>query len=288
MQPRRVEWVGWVLGATLTAAGAGARGDVVETRMLEESVPVERAPRVVVENVLGSIRVTPHERATVEMSATETIRADSQSDLERARAEMALRTERDGNEIAFRVRDDDDDDCNCRWNGWHDYVVEYDIELHVPEDASLDLSTVNDGEIIAEGVHGDFDVANVNGAVRLRGLRGTGSATTVNGPLDVTFDRAPAGATAFKTVNGRIEVAFPSDLSADLAFKTMHGEIWTDFDAEPLAVAPTTETSRAGTRFVIRADQRSMVRIGTGGPTHSFETLNGDIEIVGAQRQTGD
>jgi DUF4097 and DUF4098 domain-containing protein YvlB len=98
------------------------------------------------------------------------------------------------------------------------------------------------------------------------------------------FERAPAAATAFKTVNGRIDVAFPSDLSADLAFKTMHGEIWTDFDVEPLAVAPTTEGKREGTRYVFRSDQRSMVRVGRGGPTHSFETLNGDIEVVGAQR----
>ena len=272
-----------VFGAALTAAAGVAPADVVEERMLEESVPVAGAPRVVVENVFGSIRVIAHDRASVDMAATETIRADTQADLERARAEMFLRTERDGDEIAFRV-DDEDDHCDCRWRRWDDYVVEYDIEVRVPEGASLDLSTVNKGEILVEGVHGDFEVANVNGAVRLRGLRGAGSVTTVNGALDVTFDRAPTEATEFKTVNGRIEVAFPSDLSADLAFKTMRGEIWTDFDAEPLAVAPTSETTREGTRYVIRSDQRSMIRVGRGGPTHSFETLNGDIEVVSASR----
>jgi hypothetical protein len=274
-----------MLGSVLTAAvGTASRADVVEERTLEESVPVTgTSPRVVVENVFGSIRVTAHDRATVEMSAQETVRADTRADLERARTEMGLRTERDGDEIAFRVGDRDDD-CNCRWNRWDDYVVEYDIELRVPVGTSLDLSTVNKGEILVEGVHGDFEVRNVNGAVRLSGLWGTGSVTTVNGELEAMFERAPAAATAFKTVNGRIDVAFPSDLSADLAFKTMHGEIWTDFDVEPLAVAPTTEGKREGTRYVFRSDQRSMVRVGRGGPTHSFETLNGDIEVVGAQR----
>jgi hypothetical protein len=240
--------------------------------------------------VFGSIHVTAHDRSTVEMTAKETVRADTQADVERARAEMGLRTERDGDEIAFRVGDRDDD-CECGWRHWgdrrgheDDYIVEYEIELRVPAGASLDLSTVNKGEIVVEGVHGDFEVANVNGAVKLRGLRGTGSATTVNGALDVTFDRAPAGATEFRTVNGRVEVAFPADLSADLAFKTMHGEIWTDFDAAPLAVAPTSEVTREGTRYVIRSDRSSMVRIGRGGPTHSFETLNGDIYVVEAQR----
>jgi hypothetical protein len=274
-----------VLGSVLTAATYTASADVVEERTIEESVPVADmgAPRVVVENVFGSIRVTAHDRATVEMSAKETVRADTQADLERARTEMGLRTEREGDEIAFRVGDRDDD-CDCRWRRWDDYVVEYDIEVRVPEGASLDLSTVNKGEILVEGVHGDFEVANVNGAVRLRGLRGTGSVTTVNGELEAMFERAPEAATAFKTVNGRIDVAFPADLSADLAFKTLHGEIWTDFDVEPLAVAPTTEGTREGTRYVFRSDRRSMVRVGRGGPTHSFETLNGDIEVVGAQR----
>jgi hypothetical protein len=252
--------------------------------MLEESVPLdsEREPLVVVKNVFGSIRVTAHDRPSVDMTATETIRADTQADVGRARTEMSLRTQRDGNEIAFRVQDDDDD-CCCRWNRWDDYVVAYDIEIRVPAGASLDLSTVNEGEIFVEGVHGDFEATNVNGAVSLYGLRGTGRATTVNGALEAKFERAPADATEFKTVNGRIEVAFPADLSADLAFKTMHGEIWTDFDAEPVAVVPTSETTHEGTRYVIRSDRRSMVRVGTGGPTHSFETLNGDIEVVEAR-----
>jgi hypothetical protein len=275
----------WVLGSVLTAAaGTAIRADVVEERTLEESVPVSsNSPRVVVENVFGSIHVTAHDRATVEMSAQETVRADTRADLERARTEMGLRTERDGDEIAFRVGDRDDD-CDCRWNRWDDYVVEYDVELRVPVGTSLDLSTVNNGEILVEGVHGDFEVRNVNGAVRLRGLWGTGSVTTVNGELEALFERAPTAATAFKTVNGRIDVAFPANLSADLAFKTMHGEIWTDFDFETLAVPPTSDGRREGTRYVFRSDQRSMVRVGRGGPTHSFETLNGDIEVVGAQR----
>jgi hypothetical protein len=259
------------------------RADVVETRTLEESVPVAGGSpfRVVVANVFGSIRVTVHDRPSVEMTASETIRADTQADLERARAESTLRTERDADKVEFRVRDEDDD-CNCRWVRWDDYVVEYDIELRVPADVELELSTVNKGDIVVDGVHGDFTFRNVNGAIRLRGLRGAGEVVTVNGAIDATFDQVPAGATLFKTVNGRIEAGFPTDLSADLAFRTMHGEVWTDFDAEPVAVPLTPETTREGTRFILRSD-RSMVRVGNGGPTHSFETLNGDIYVVRAQ-----
>ena len=44
----------------------------------------------------------------------------------------------------------------------------------MPRDAAVELKTVNDGEIVVDGVRGDFDVRNVNGAVRLSGLRGRG------------------------------------------------------------------------------------------------------------------
>lgn len=270
-----------MLAAAVTARIGNARADVVETRMLEESVPVDGDAarlRVVVDNVIGSIRVTAHDEPVVAMQAVETIRADTQSDLERARAEVELRTEVGEDSVAFRVRDADED-CDCRWRHWDDYVVEYDIELRVPRAAAVDLSTVNGGEIVATGVAGEFEVANVNGAVRLEGLRGAGSASTVNGRIEAVFDAAPPEGTSFKTVNGRIDVTFPAGLSADLELRTMHGEMWTDFDVEPLPVVPVREQRRDGDLLVIRSERSSAVRVGSGGPRHSFETLNGDIYV---------
>lgn len=283
-----------VAGALVALTVGTARAQLIETRTLAESVPVDRGAglRIVVDNVFGPIRVTAHDQAVVDMTATETIRARTQSDLERARSEVGLRTEHDEGEVAFLARQVDDDcscDCDCpgyHWQGYRGqgYVVEYDIELRVPYDASIDLSTVNGGEIVVDGVHGDFQVANVNGPVRLSGLRGTGRATTVNGRIDATFERAPAGETSFKTVNGRIEVAYPTDLSADLAFKTMRGEVWTDFEAEPLPLSPVSERTADGDRLVIRTERRSVVRVASGGSTHSFETLNGDIHVREVRR----
>ena len=266
-------------------AGGGVRAEILETRAIEDEITLADAgaARIVVDNVFGAVRVTAHDRPVVEMTAVETIRADTQSDLERARAEVGLRTERNGDEVAFRVRRLEDE-CDCRWNRWSGYVVEYEIELRVPAQAAVDLSTVNRGEIVVEGVRGDFDVSNVNGPVTLRGLHGAGSATTVNGRIDASFERAPAGSTSFKTVNGTIEVGFPRDVSADLAFATMRGEIWTDFDAEPLSLDPVREETRDGGRRIIRLDRRSGIRVGAGGATHSFETLNGDIYVREAGR----
>ncbi len=278
-----------VMLAVAALAASAAHAEVTATRMLEDSVPIDSSTglTVIVANVFGSVRVTAHDRNTVDMRATETLRGDTQADLDRARAEVELRTVREDGRVAFQVRRPNDTcgaDCNCGCNHWDGYVAEYDIEVFVPRNAAVELKTVNDGEIVVDGVRGDFDVRNVNGAVRLSGLRGAGRATTVNGPLEASFERAPTAATSFKTINGEVEVTFPADLAADLEFQTMHGEIYTDFDVEPLARDPVGERTRDGAAVVIRAQRPSAVRVGAGGPTHTFETLNGDVYVREASR----
>ena len=267
---------------TLAACASLAHADVVDTRMLEQNVPVDAGETlvVVVHNVFGSVHVTAHDLPSIAMTATETVRGDLRADIDRARAEVELKTEREPGRVAFRVRRiGDDGDCACRNYQWEGYRVEYQIELRVPRAAAVDLSTVNDGDVTVDGVQGDFEVRNVNGAVRLLGLRGTGRATTVNGDIEASFARAPAEPTAFKTVNGSLDVAFPDDLSAELEFQTMHGEVYTDFDLEPISQTGGAERTRERGMFVLNSNRESAFRVRSGGHRHSFHTLNGDIYV---------
>ena len=80
-------------------------------------------------------------------------------------------------------------------------------------------------------------------------------------------------------LDGAIDVTLPSDTSAEIELDSGFGEIWTDFDAEPLAVAPVRERRAADGLLVIRSGQTGRVRIGDGGPIYSFKTLNGDIHV---------
>lgn len=274
-------------GALAVPLALPARAELVETRPLTDSVPVDtsKALRVVVDDVFGFVHVTAHDAAVVEMRATETRRAKSQYDLARARTEAGLRIEHGDGEVAYLVRRLDEQQCDCSNRFWDGYVVKYDIELLVPRDAVLDLATVNEGDIVVDGVRGDFEVSNVNGAVRLKGLRGAGHVRTVNGPLDVSFERAPAGDASLETVNGRIDATFPADLSADLLFETMHGEVLTDFHGTPISSTPARERAADGRGWVIRSRSRSGLRVAAGGPTYSFKTLNGDILVRNGDRE---
>jgi len=273
--------------AALLASLAGiANADVVETRELDESVPVTAGQPlvVIVKNITGSVRVTEHDRDRVEMHATETIRGDLQADIARARAELALRTESEPGRVAFRVRHVDGDLSRRYWDWDNDYSVEYDIEVRVPRGATLDLSTVNDGDVTADGVTGDFTVVNVNGEIHLTGLTGSGEIRTVNGNVQASFARTPGDATSFHTVNGNLDVTFPNELSADLQFKTMNGDVFTDFEVENLTQPPTVERTSNRGRPIMRMNRNSAFRIRSGGETHSFNTLNGDIYVRQATR----
>lgn len=266
--------------AALLALAGAAHADVVETRELAETIPVPAGEPlvVIVKNVVGPVRITAHDADRVEMRATETVRGDLQADIERAREAMQLRTESEPGRVAFRVRPaGDDDDCNCRGRGWDGFSVAYDIEVRVPRGATLDVATVNDGDVTVEGVNGEFEIANVNGAVRLVEAGGSGTVHTVNGDVDAAFARAPAEPSAFRTVNGDLDVTFPADLAAELSFHTMHGDVFTDFDVESLANSPDVRRERG--RFFARTTGTSAFRVGGGGERHSFDTLNGDIYV---------
>jgi hypothetical protein len=265
--------------AALLALAGVARADVVETREIADTIPVSASEPlvVVVKNIVGAVRVTGHDADRVEMRATETVRGDLQADIERARAELGLRTESEPGRVAFRVRPlRDDSDCTCRGR-WDGYSVAYDIEIRVPRSAALDVATVNDGDVTVEDVNGEFELRNVNGAVRLVRAGGSGTVQTVNGDVDATFARAPQESTSFRTVNGELDVTFPEDLSAELAFHTMQGDVLTDFEVVSLSDPPEVRRDRG--RFTMRTNRVSTFRVGAGGERHSFNTLNGDIFV---------
>ena len=264
--------------AALLASAGAARADVVDTRELDETIPVPAGQPlvVIVKNVVGPIRVTGYDGNAVEMHATETVRGDLQADIERARAQMHLRTESEPGRVAFRVLRTDETSDRRGW-GSDGYSIEYEIEVRVPRGATLEVSTVNEGDVIVEDVNGEFQLSNVNGDVRVVRAGGSGTINTVNGDVDASFARAPSEPTSFTTVNGELDVTFPTSLSAELAFHTLHGDVFTDFDVESVTTPP--EIRRNGGRYVLHTNRNSAFRVGGGGERHSFNTLNGDIFV---------
>ena len=267
-------------------ASSSAFGETLrETRVIEESYTLksEGPPRVVVDNIFGSVSIRGQQIDAVQLKVQETRVAETTEGLARARDEVGLEVfQRDG-EIEFFVEGPfRRPDCEDRRQGFRsddpDYQVQYDFEILVPSQARLLVKTVNDGDIEIVGVRGDFEVSNVNGSIRLAGLAGSGSAETINGEISAQFDVNPRAATRFSTINGEVEAQFQPDLSAELRLEAKWGEVWSEYVVRPLPNPAPTRRVDSG-RTVIEFSSGSRVQVGAGGPILEFETLNGDIYV---------
>jgi hypothetical protein len=248
----------------------------------EQTLNLSGSPmRVVVDNVDGYVHVKATDGSQVHVTAHKLIRAESDADLQQAKAEVKLdMTEQPGSVTIYY---DAPWRCNSDSGGCHDqqrrfYRVTYDLEIEVPRQARPIISTVNAGDVSLDGTTGDFEVSNVNGGIRMTHISGSGDARTVNGPVSVEFSRNPAGPSRFKTINGEVDVYFQPGFSADLQFKTFNGSVFSDFDVAPRALQPVAAERREG-KFVYHSDGMQGARAGQGGPLLSFDTLNGNIRL---------
>jgi hypothetical protein len=277
-----------LLVAAGVAAGQRRRFDVQEEETIRRTLefsPGNGTRLLEVDGVSGSIHVTGYDGQNVEMVANKTIRAESQAKVQTAKQEVRLDIADRSDTVRIYVDQPGHNrsTTSSRHSDWHDrgYEVKFDFEVRVPRRATVHLWTVNDGDIHVQDVAGDFDVSNVNGAVELLSVAGSGRAHTINGPTKVTFASNPKQDSSFASLNGTIEVAFQRNLSADLRFKTLNGGVYTDF---PVTTLPSTGTGeRRNGKFVYKSGQFSAVRVGNGGPELRFDGLNGDIRILQAR-----
>jgi hypothetical protein len=230
---------------------------------------------VVVDNVIGSIDVEGVAGTTVDVEAT---RKEERSSARNAEVKLDMRQE--GDKLILLV--DGPFRCKCgdgsiHMRGDDDLHVRYDFKLRVPRDARVELKTVTSGDVKARNLAGDFKVRNVNGAIDMTGISGSGEAHTVNGKVNVAFDRKPTAPCSFKSVNGKLTISGPADFGGDARIKTLNGGIYTDYDVTSLPV-PGASGERHGTKWVYRSNAAN-VRLGSGGPEMKFETLNGDVIV---------
>jgi hypothetical protein len=283
--------------------------EVHESEQVQRSFALSGAApwRLSIDNITGSIRVATGNQQTIELSVTKVIAARTPDYIATARQEVTLDIDETKGGVDLFVdgpfRCHCNDGCkdgvtargNCRggcingngcWDNdsrhrdWdRNYRVRYDFVLKVPKTTALCLKTINDGDIRVDGAAEDFDISNVNGAIEMLDVTGSGRARTINRDVKVVFASNPTKASSFATLNGNTIVYFQPALAANLRVKTFNGKIYTDFDTAHLAgLAPVAE--RRDGKFIYRSDRGTGLRVGPGGPELRFETLNGDIRIL--------
>ena len=157
-----------------------------------------------------------------------------------------------------------------------------DLTISVPYKTNLILRTVNDGDIVVNGVDGEIDVNDVNGNVTLSNVAGSAVAHALNGKVLVTMTRTNGKPMAFSSLNGDIDVTLPAEIKATVSLASDQGDVFSDFDIvmSPLTSKPVMEErSSDGGRYRVKMDKTVHGTINGGGPEIQFKNFNGGIYI---------
>ena len=238
---------------------------------------------LVVDNVYGSITVTGYEGSEIRVAVDQHIRAKTDERIEEAKEDIYLDIVEEGDFIELYV-DGPFRDNTRRSRGWRhyrreQYHVYFEFDIKLPKNTNLELSTVNDGEIVVSNVDGNYEIKNVNGGIEMDKMGGSGDVYTVNGDLTIDFNQNPNGDSRFGSLNGEVKLYFQSDLSADFQLKTFNGDVYSDFEMTYIPHKPQSVTKRKG-KTVYKSGQTMGVRVGKGGPEILLDGFNGDMYVL--------
>jgi hypothetical protein len=157
-----------------------------------------------------------------------------------------------------------------------------DMTIQVPTASSLDLRSMNDGNIVIENVDGNFELQAVNGSIILKNVSGNVIANSMNGDVEATIARISGNKPlSFSTMNGDIDVTLPTSTKADFKMRSQQGNIYSDFDVKlkqtPQNVEEAEQTGLG--RYRISFDKAIYGTVNGGGQEISFATFTGDIFI---------
>jgi len=153
------------------------------------------------------------------------------------------------------------------------------LEIEVPAQTNLNLESHNGATITVDGVQGDIEATNHNGAVELMNVAGSVVAYSHNGKVIVSLRDVAAGKPmSFTSMNGNVDVTLPPPAKANLKMRTDNGAIYTDFDVQvkPGTTSTSTSSDRTG-RVRIEVDKTINGTINGGGADFDLRTHNGNI-----------
>ena len=262
---------------------------------------------LIINNVNGNITVEGYNGSTILIEVEKMIKGKNQRKLAQGKEEVQVGVHEEGNDILVYmktpctdVKSKMDDDGkwhwrtwknNCNWgNGIHfnlDYVIK------VPFDTNIELSTVNDGEIVVKDVSGKVDANNINGGISLQQISGKTHAHSINGDVDIKYSKNPTEDSRYYSLNGDINAYYQKGLAATMTFESFNGDFFTNLD--DVTMLPTViqkikvkdkgkkkyknkkKNKNKGIKYKIGGKSKMQVR--DGEVLLDFETFNGNVYI---------
>lgn len=279
--------------AFILAQGATPRAGTPQT---DETVPVQRGGRLVINNFAGdvivhtwdkdSVHVTARHQARTRVSirpaaagltisAAGTMGPQGSVDYDiTAPAWMPVRVEGTYNFVtiegaqaevfASTVRGD----VNVKGGTGTITAKSVEGEVHVEgARGKVTVSTVNE-KITVTDTSGDIEAESINGAVTMTGIDAKSvDVSTVNGSVVFEGKLADGGHYAFGTHNGSLSLGVPENVNATFTIRTYQGSFSTDL--------PLQGVSRAD----LQRGRRVTTALGTGSADVTLETFGGAIRL---------
>jgi hypothetical protein len=208
----------------LLALAAPLHAGSGEQEVFEKAYSMEGVTKISVENVNGEIEASAWDRPYFKLRAVKKA--------EGSRAQETLRlTEIRVTKVGEEIKVETVNPKRRRLFGFLDFGssgAHVNYVLQIPAKADVRFETCN-GKITAADFTGSFSGDAVNGSIELTGLQGPSSANTVNGSVRLAY-KGPLKKTRVETVNGSIDVAFDKSSSVRYDLETVNGHIEGDFD----------------------------------------------------------
>ncbi|WP_159467513.1 DUF4097 family beta strand repeat-containing protein [Dyadobacter sp. 3J3] len=154
------------------------------------------------------------------------------------------------------------------------------LTIKVPQNFTLRVGAINEGDVVIDNVNGEFEVSNINGAIMLNNISGSVVANTVNGNVKANFKSInPTSPMAFSTLNGNVDVTFPPTAKFDVKLKSDRGEIFSDFDVEVDKTEPKAVKTAKNGLYKISISDWVQGKVNGGGKEVMMKNMNGNIYV---------
>lgn len=255
---------------TVISAPLLAQGDLKEQLSIPLSDP-GKPGTLKVHLIRGSIRVTGYNGNQVVIDAT-TKQADK-SEKPRENVEGMKRISKNGAMDISATEENNVVNVSSKLFNSH-----MELNIKVPMKFSLNVGTINEGDVLVENVDGVLEITNVNGDIRLSNISGSAVANTVNGLLKANFKTVDTKSPmAFSTLNGNVDVTLPPTAKFDVKIKSDQGEIYSDFDVDvEKGVQQATKTAKDG-MYKVSIEDWVKGKVNGGGSEIMMKNMNGNI-----------
>lgn len=252
---------------------------------------------LVVDNIYGSIDVEGYSGNKIQVEVTKIISADTKEDLQKGKDEIGIKSSKKDDAVyvyldspysKFDLETGNFEHHEFNFSSRRSYkhrkkrMYKYrlNFKIKVPQNSSIDIKAVNNGNISVDNIHGKLlIVRNINGAIDMKNVSGKTDVNALNKDITINYSENPTEESFYNSLNGDIKIKFKEDLNASISYKTMNGDFYTNFDVQKTTpvLQKTSEKRNKGTKFKINSNKH--FKIGNGNVHLHFNQLNGDAIV---------